>query len=345
MAYATGNISNATDAIHDLMAALMTFVGTTLTTKPWTVDEHNTGNRYATIHRAAESADRRALYTSFRWDNTTKFRLAHYQSTGFSGPSVAPHLHTGDSGNGSTTSPATTGRRTNFDIQGPFQAYHFFGGEGSNPYVHIVVEVSANVFRHFGWGNLDKFNDWVGGEYVYGGLWDLSTTGGTPIDNPASSAHSLLLDSCTTTADSATMRVEGLPGQGGTGKWGVLTENATAGNDTAAIARVSLKGCSRSGGWGYPLAWMPTSQVNAYKPLIPIDVFYFRETGTPDTWYPLGRQPDVAIVNMKNLTVGEEITLGADTWKCFPWAKKQYTVTPPLAIESWNAGIAYRKIT
>ncbi len=340
MAYATGTISNATDAIHDLMAALVTFVGTTLTTKPWTVDEHNTANRYATFHRAAESADRRACYVSFRWDNTTKFRLAHYQSTGFSGPSVAPHLHTGNSGNGSTTSPATSGRRTNFDIQGPFTAYHFFASEGDNPCVYVVVEVSANVFRHFGWGNLVKFNDWTGGEFHYGGYWDITLT--TNIDNPASTVHTCLLDCCATVADCATVRVEGLPGAGGTTKWGVCTESASPGTDTDAVARVGLRGCSRSGGWGYPLAWMPTSQVNAYKPLLPIDLFYFREAGTPDIWYPLGRMADVAIVNMKNLTVGEEITIGSDTWKCFPWAKKQYSVAN--VIESWNGGFAYKKV-
>lgn len=340
MAYATGTIASTTDAIHDLMAALVTFVSG-LSTKPWTVDEHNTTNRYATFHRAAEGSDRRACYVSFRWDNSTKFRLALYQSTAFSGPSVAPHLHTGDSGNGSTTSPATSGRRVNFDVQGPFTAYHFFAGEGATPYVYVVVEVSANVFRHFGWGNLDKFNDWTGGEFVYGGFWDIGLTAN--IDNPAAGTHGLLLDCGATVNEGATVRVEGLPGQGGTGKWGVCTSSASPGNDTAAIARVGLRGCSRSGGWGYPLAWIPTSQANAFKPLIPINLFYFRETGAPDTWYPLGRMADVAIVNMKNLTVGQELTVGSDTWKCFPWAKKQYSAGN--VIESWNAGYAYKKVT
>ena len=327
MAYETGSATG----IQDLLSKLFTFA-TGLSTTPWTQDEFNTTNRYATLHLGD-------CYVSFRWDNSTMEQCALFQSLGFSGPNVTPENHTDDSGNGSTTSPATTGRRIDFVTSGALVAYYFFAGEGSEPYIHVVVEWASNQFVHFGFGNLVKLNDWTGGEYCYGYQWNETST---YIDSPTSVQHSAGMDDGSTSGTQATLHCEGLDNQDGSSKWGVLTSLASPGNDRGGNPRIQLRGGARGNLWGYIFGWIPTSQLNAYKPLIPIDVIYVDQAGTTDAWRWLGYQPDVAIVNMKNLAVGQEITIGSDTWKVFPWNRKQYTIANVR--ESWNAGWAYKKI-
>jgi hypothetical protein len=65
-------------------------------------------------------------------------------------------------------------------------------------------------------------------------------------------------------------------------------------------------------------------------------------TVTPEKWVILGEIPDMAIVNMKNLNPGDEIIIGSDTWVVFPWVRKQFLQANTE--ESWNAGVAYKKI-
>lgn len=328
MAYQTGSATG----IQDLLSKLFTFA-TGLTTTPWTQDEFNTTNLYATMHRGS-------CYVSFRWDATTEEVFGIYQSLGYSGPSVTPENHTDDSGNSALAAPVTTQRRVDLQTSGSLTAYHFFAGEGSTPYIHIVIEYNSGLFRHFGFGNLIKFNDWTGGEYCYGGYWDQSTI---YIDNPTSLLHAMGLDDSGVTDTQGTVHCEDLPNQDAASKWGVLTASATTGLDTAGESRLQLRGGARSGTWGYALSWIPTSQLNAYKPLIPNEVIYFDTDASTDAWRWLGTQPDFAIVNMKNLAVGQEITIGSDTWQCFPWIRKQFT--DGNVEESWNAGWAYKKIT
>jgi hypothetical protein len=48
---------------------------------------------------------------------------------------------------------------------GNYVSYDFFGAER---YLHVVVQISAEKFRHFGVGTLDKEGEYVGGQYTYG---------------------------------------------------------------------------------------------------------------------------------------------------------------------------------
>lgn len=327
--YETGSATG----IQDLLSKLFTFLTATIPAPDrWTQDEFNTTNRYATIN------DGGSCYASFRWDNTTQEQFSLFQSLGFSGPSVTPENHTDDSGQGQTTVPVTTQRRVDLQVSGALTAYHFFAGDVSRPYCHVVVEYSPGLFRHFGFGNLVKLNDWTGGEYSYGGAWSQVAS---YIDNPSVGNHAMGMDDSVTVLECPTIHVEGLPGQDGSSKWLVVTSNAAPGNDRGSNPRLQGRASGRGGLWGYALAWIPTSQLNSYKPLIPIDVVYQDTSGTTDSWRPLGRQPDIAVVNIKNLSVAEEITIGSETWIVFPWVRKQFTLGN--VEESWNAGWAYRK--
>ena len=326
MAYETGTATG----IEDLVDKLHTFA-TGLSTTPWTEDELNTSAKYSTLHRGN-------CYVSFRWDNTNKTDLAIFQSLGFDGPDVTPENHTDDSGAGDITLPINADRRVNFVSAGPFTKYFFFAGEGSTPYIHVVVEVDSGRYRHFGFGNLKKFGTWTGGEYAYGHVWNQ----GDP-DNVLLTTHAIMMDGLTFTfTDGATVHMEGIADQTVDEKWGMCSRRNPCGTDRGGENRFGLRAGIRAGFWGWAMSWIPYSTPNAYKPFIPIPLVYYDVGEAPDTWEWLGEWPDMAIVNMTGFTPGQEITVGTDTWTVFPWVRKQYLQASTE--ESWNAGVAYKKI-
>lgn len=336
MAYQTGTASS----IEDLVEKLKIFAAG-LGTTPWTVDEWDPTNNQCTLHRGS-------CYVSFWWAESGT-ALGIYQSLGFINTSTLAYNQTDDSGNGATSTPITTGRRVNFTNgtggggsvnAGPYTAYHFFAGEGSTPYIYIVVEMSTGVYRHFGFGNLVKASDFTGGEFVYGHVWATDTNA----DAPSANAQCFLLDGLgNVPADQATMHLEGLPGQAVGSKWGVFYNTTTSiGNDRAGNARLQLFGGARGGLYGYSLAWMRASQLAAHKLMIPVVAMLRSTAASPHTWRYLGEMPDVRLLNIHFFNPGDEITVGADTYVVFPWVRKQYLVSNTE--ESWNAGVAYKKV-
>jgi len=328
MAYETGT---ATD-IGDLVDKLFTFA-TGLSTTPWTEDELDI------VSKLQGTLSLNDCVVTFRWDSTVETDLGLYQSLGWVTASAA-HEMTDDAGGGDTSMPVSTGRRVNFESTGPYTAYHFFAGEGSTPYIYVVVEVSSGIFRHFGFGNLEKFGTWTGGEFVYGHYWYQLDP-----DNTIANSHSFLLDGMNNdTTACATMHAEGLPNQAVAEKWVAFSSRSgTAGTDTSGENRRTVYGGSRCGTWGYYLAALRYSSPNAFKPLIPITVFSLNLDQAPDDWYWLGQMPDISIVNMHAFTAGQEVTVGSDTWMVFPWVRKRYEQDNNE--ESGNAGVAYKKVT
>lgn len=325
MPYETGTATS----IEDLVSKFDTFI----TANGFTRDELDLSANYGTWHETGGT-----LYFSLRWDATAQTDLAIYQSTGWTS-GQAPHQQPDDSGVGTTAIPIASGRRVNFVSVGPFTAYHFFIN-ATGDYVHVVVEVDAGRYRHFGFGKLTKVGDWTGGDYAYGHLWD---QGVAQIDDPTNISNYLGLDAGASTPNQATMQVQGLPGVSAASRWMVVGAANTPGTDRAGNVRVSGTGGARGGLWPYYIAWIPSSALNVYIPLTPIPVVYRDKTTTPHTWYWMGVQPDKAIVNMTNFNPGDVITIGADTWMVFPWVRKQFLQANTE--ESWNAGYAYKKIT
>jgi hypothetical protein len=329
MAYEAGVPSS----IEDLVTKLFTFA----TANGWTQDELDLTNNYGTLHYTSGAT---SIYVSFRWDTSPSTDLAIYQSLGWT-TSLQPHQQPNDSGNGDTTTPINAERRVTFLTPGPYTQYYFFSAETDPFYFYAVVEITSGVFRHFGFGALIKMGNWTGGEFAYGHVWSQNAA---QIDDPSGASHAFLLDCIGGSSDIAgTVHIEGMPGQGGTERWGCTGSftGGTAGTDTAGVTRRSLMGGSRGGFWGYYMLWFPYSTLNAYKPLVEIPVIW-RDTSTaPDTWQWLGVMPDVALINIRNLNAGDEITLGAETWKVFPWVRKQFLQNDTE--ETRNAGVAYRK--
>lgn len=316
---------------EDLIQKLFTF----LTANGWVQDELDTVADDAAIHDGAGTP---SVYVQFRWDNANGIALFHSQAFV---PATNPGSHTNDSGNGDETGNVDTERRINVD-DGPYISHAFFtDGSGGSPgtYAHVVLEFAPGQFRHFSFGKLVKIGDWTGGDYVAAHYWD-----GTQPNDLQDARHNFLLDGRQDTDSSvgATVHLEGFPGQPGAGKYGVVWNGTSAGNDGDGNARESIIGGLREGFWMNALGWLRGNPNNGFVPLIPITLYHRRTSTTPDQYRKLGDMPDARYVNVFHFATGEEFTVGSDTWKVYPWTRKNNL---QAGVEgSGNLGIAYKKI-
>jgi hypothetical protein len=321
MAETTGSATG----LEDLMSKFLTWVATV---SGWTVDESIgtvSSGRQCAIHKGN-------LFVQFRWNTATPNTIAMYQSTGYTGGNRSG-THPGDSGNGYNTDTGTaesqlTGERC-IELVGntAMPNYWFYSDSGGN-YLHVVVEIQTDEFRHFGCGNLEKFADWdtmTGGEYAYGQV-------GVALSGPVQTGSGILLDggsSLTTTANAmqdraATMRLAGAPGLAGSVVWANVwgTRTFTELTDTAGNARATCIGGTRSGPIAASLAWLPAGNTSGLAPTIPISVFYVDKAASPFHIYLLGFMRDVRSVHLRYFAPRDTFVLGADTWRVFPTVRR-----------------------
>lgn len=332
MAFQTGT----TATIDILMSTLSTF----LQANGWTQDHFTSGDP----GRCGFSKN--GVFVAFQWtDATDGGTLAIYQNTS-NDDTTSVWLSTGDSGVGeaSTTASAFDGDRCVNQFAGPHTGYWFFEQNASPAYCHVVVEVDAGRYRHFGFGEIEKIGDWSGGEYAYGHFWSQAVAS---IDNPPGAAHSFHMDSAagSAAAYSATLRVTGMPEQVADplSEWARVNVPAAYpdGTDRAGNNRGRVLGGMRGGWSATHLARLRASVLTAFKPIIPLPLFWTQTAGAPDAYYFLGSVPDTREVNIGNIAPGETFSIGGETWYVFPWVRKQFLTNNTE--ESWNGGVAYRR--
>jgi len=331
MAYQTGTATSQ----EDLMNALSVFAAA----QGWTVDIMSTTNDWLAMNNGS-------VFVQWRWDNNAA--IACFQSTAFTSTGTAPGNHTGDDGCGTVDASApynaaiSSGRRITVG-NGPYTAYHFFT-DGTTKYIHVVLEYSPGLYRHFSFGTINKIGTWTGGQYQ---------TGFVVGANPGlvnSSSHTLLWSGTTsgsTAADasvSGAMRVEGMPNQTGAMKWMLFTlQTSTLGNDRAGNARIAAPGgflgCNP---WQEAYGFFRADLLTGFLPLVKIPVWWRDTAPAPDSIMLLGFIPDVFQIQMANLSPGQEFTIGANTYKVFPIFRKQ--TTSSSVEESRNGGLVYRKV-
>lgn len=339
MAFQQGSATDLDDLFNDLATFLTGALG-------WTLN--------GTVGSTGFGFSKGNIFVQFRYDGSSPpaegRTLAIYQSLGYD--SSAPGGNPDDSGSGhfqASGTPADSTLDNSRHISnvgdGPFPNYWFFA-DTSPDYVHIVLEVRTDEFRHFGFGLLDKFGDnWTGGEYVYGHKQSSS--------NPTSPVDYVLIDALANLAtgvnanadDVATVHVESLPGQDPTSKWGISWSNlvASPGTDRAGNPRVLTIGGARGGFIAGPQGGFGGSAATGLIPLVPMGVFYVEpQTGLRAMF--LGWMKDVRLANMRDIQPRDEINIGGDDWIFFPTSiRTLQTVSPPLR-SSFVAGIAYKKI-
>jgi len=346
MAYETGSATDHTD----LMSKLNTFAAA----NGFTTEYHNGTNRHLSLSRSANN-----IYVSFHWDNVNT--IAMYQALGYSGGSAeTPWLQANDSGNGSSDLPTNIdrGRQVSRTGAGPFTAYHFFAH--TSPYViYIVLEFSPGLYRHFGFGYINKTGTWTGGAWCAGHLWHWG--GSSPFnvyDTPDSTAHTVLMDNLlyqeqtyygTNNNDAGgTLHVEGLFLQDSASKWGHavsrLLSDSEVRLDRAGNPRVRIGGGCRGGPALAQFGRFLPDLANGFIPIIPMELFYYDGRGTGDHgWYLLGVMPHVGHIHLHGIDAAQALTVGSDTWMAFPMVRKSNIGGDNQ--ESRNAGIIYKKVT
>lgn len=325
MAYQTGVATN----MDDLLSKLGTFA----VANGWTQDELNTTLGKFALHK-------NSVYVSCRYDPASEDYLSVHQALGFTGGNE-PGTHTDDSGNGYNTSSSHSNANLSTERavslgNGAYPSYHFFEKDASPAYIHVVVEKTTAVYRHFGFGELSKIGDWTGGEYAYG---QTKLSAGPLITSDTCGLDGLFL-SASWPRRAATVRVEGLPGEGGSSKWGQIWGTMTGTNplDSGSNAKVYIQGGHRGGPIARNFGFIgPAGSQSGLINMYPVGLFY--KTGTDV--YLLGFHPDVRGMNTKYFAKGDEVVVGSDTWVVFP----QSQVASAGASASRNAGIAYLKVT
>lgn len=329
MAYETGT---ATD-LANLLGKLLTFA----TANGWTQDEFDTVNGKIAFHK-------NNIYISGRWNVATPLVLSIHQALGYTGGNE-PGTHPNDSGNGyNTTSDHTNtlldNERSVPNIgDGSFPSYYFF--EDDN-YLHVVVEISSNVFRHLHFGEIDKYSDWTGGEYCCAQYQWVAG----PIDFRNNCCFDGLFED--TGGDNkrraSTIHIEGMPNQDAASKWGQIwgyhDSAATIPDDTAGEAKISCQGGFRGGPIARMFAWIPSGSTSGMISMVQIGLWYV-DISTSFV-YLLGYLPDVRFLNIRNFAPKQEITIGSDVWVIFPLSEK---TTSAGVNTTYYSGIAYKKVT
>ncbi len=343
MSYINESVSSLADLITKLDAFLTGTPG-------WTQDVLDTGNGKWAVHKTGAGFECRI---AAKWDTATPSNVGLYQYLGAYNVGAEPYAQADDSGNGaqSGTNATLAGARYVAITNTPVQYWCF---EDDN-YFHVVVETSAGNFKHFGCGQLAKFGDWTGGEYVYG--QHIAATGTTLVGvavNNTAILDGLASDGGTPAVNNmeefvATLHVESLPNQVASGKYAVFMGNQGSGNlgndrQAAPKARGHFFGGFRAGPYARPLSrFMAATDLSGHMPLYPIVGFYW-DRSTGDVYGPMGYMKDVRGCSLRNLVGGDELTIGGDTWIVFP-TRARWTGSGAHTSTSDYQGIAYKKVT
>lgn len=340
MAFQQGSATDIDDLFGDLDTFLTGALG-------WTLN--------GTVQNTGFGFSKGNIFVQFRYDGSSPVapgrHLAIYQSLGYD--SSVPGDNPDDSGNGfrqisGTPADASldNSRGCSDFGDGPFPNYWFFA-DTSPDYVHVVVEVRTDEFRHFGFGLLDKFGDnWTGGEYVYGQK-ATSTNPTSLIDHVGLDALAAVqLGADDNRDDTATIHIEGLPGQDPAGKWGVSWSNlnSAAGVDRAGEERALTIGGARGGPVTAPMGGFGGSAATGLIPMQPINVFYVEPGVSGQRAMFMGTQKDVRMVNIRDIAPRAEIMISGDDWVFFPTSIRTLQTGSPPARSSFVAGIAYKKV-
>lgn len=225
------------------------------------------------------------------------------------------------------------------EMTGPFLTYDFFG---TSQYLHVVVQIGAARFRHFGIGQLNKEGDWSGGEYVFGTLRSQTS--------PSYPHNDQIWGVCapgqSQSRYSAVVRAEGIAGQNQTPWW--------LGASKSDIAGATVRGAGHCGTSGSTLNQSHPDSLQIYSSLstfgqvlapVPNSILAY---GLDQVWRRLGTLPDCAQCRMDGITPRTILKIAGEEWMIIP--PTTYRANAANGPDSKNddssgeAGVAYRII-
>ncbi len=364
-------INETTSSVADFMTKLNTFLTTGGGGNPaWTGENLDglgtlgvdTSTGEAGWSKAALGTNTPDIQVAFQWDTGAPRYLGVYQYDHASGVGnydsarAGPWDQDNDSGNGAaSTTDATIAGARRVDLAGdtPLQYWAFVSVAVAEA-VYIVVETTAGKYVHFGFGELQKFNDWNGGSYAYGARHTATTS-----DNGTRVGNSYLLDGLSQDGSSpdptngmelfmATIRADGLPLQAAAGLYGVVGGNQSdkgldrqsngGGVDTA---RVMFVGGFRGNQFATDFGQALPSLSKGFVPGYPIAPFYWDQAGSTTIFGPMGVMKDVRGINLDQFVAEQEVVISGDTWVLFPSRKRSDSATE--SDTSIHQGIMYKQ--
>jgi len=328
MSYQTGT---ATD-VDDLMAKLSTFAQA----NGWTEDKAVAGSGDGSSSETYLSKGVTFVIFDAQLD-TSHPNVYHAVSQALDEPSLDVYVATGHNGaSAASAQPGTsTVKDTNWLLPN-MTAYHFFT-DPTKEYLHIVVETTANEFRHIHVGLLDKIGAYDGGQYNQSTSPDQVFN---TIDDPSNFQHSYPWTKL----------------GNGAGKHQLLRVNidgvdwkTTAALDTtsAFVAPLRMQGQGEVLDNHFDMrtsGLIRTTQPNRFNStvvLFPIPCFISRSATQRA---PVGKPFDLRMCNIKNVSPGAEISFGGDDWLIFPFVEKKNPNTDDELPNSGWLAFAYLKV-
>lgn len=259
------------------------------------------------------------------------------------GPKIGGYVHDAYVGGSGTENQANGSEKAYSNaLAGPYQRYDFFTGVGQNgPYLYVVVETAAGLFKHFGIGILDGMGVLNPGSFMFNSNWNYSTN---YVGNMLSTAHmipwmgnessptngyhnTLLASGTTIRADADTLSP----------KWYLGTNQPGSANIYVPRRMRGGPGAENQPGQvlSYPIL-ASASMRTGRTTLVPTLMLGERTGGQ---YSPLGSGPGVRWVQLDYLDPGAVLTIGTDQWKVFPVVRKNGSGMQP---NSLLYGYAYR---
>lgn len=202
---------------------------------------------------------------------------------------------------------------------GPYVAYHFFQDDNDN--VLVVLERTAGIFSHIGFGTLTKAGAYTGGQYFVGTLvfQDISQTSNNEGISTTTMTPGVMGEANAYPTGYFRADVDSW-----TGKWLSLGDSTNAGYGWTG----KKAGSPIAGQWGvrteypaYGTNWQNhlTSDMNGKACMMPVQIYAERDA-TPGGWSLLGALPSIRFTNATTagFTNGQEETIGTEVWKIFP---------------------------
>lgn len=346
MAYSSGTATSQ----HDLLDKLRLF----LIDQSWTVNkwEDDTSSHYQSglstagkrLHVQKTASDSTVMYFNFR--SCVRAFPFNYYSSSSSGygdygqvyyseiTGIAMYGSTGynasndwdeQTGYPESTTSKTTGICINY-VSGSF-SYYFFA---TTDMVTVCVEYQSGKYQWLCFGQVQKFGTFTGGQFFAGSGDSYATAYAY---KPVFLSHSAIdstygyIGACRVDADSKNT-------------WRCF--QSMRGGDNTQTLKERLRSSSIYGIYNYNsnscntfcsrLFQCSPNSFNGVSVFIPI---YFFAERSDETFSPIGYLDGIRQVNMLYKNVGDEITLGSDTWKLLPI----HTLSETLA----NVGFAVKK--
>lgn len=250
-------------------------------------------------------------------------RLQVYVATGFNGA------------NSAAGQPGTSlAKETNWLLPN-MTAFHFFT-DPTKEYLHIVVEVIANEFRHIQIGLMEKIGAYDGGQY------NQSTAPGqnvNVISDPINFQHSYpwtQIGQVTGTFQFIRVNIDGVD-------WKSSRFNNTTSAWTPPL-QMAAQGAWLDNHFDVRFFGNQDSQPNTFNStvvLFPIPAFISRSATQRA---PVGKPFDLRMANIKNVSPSTAIFFGGDEWLIFPFVQKKNPFIRDALPNSGFLAFAYLKV-